>query len=317
MEKGLLNPLPVELNLFKFSHLALRLSYPEDRLKQIHLHRASKINSFLKKTIKKTGKVKEREIYAPIGEYKFLLKRINNRILNRVELPKGVCGAIIGKDLFDMISIHCGREAILKIDIENFFSNVLDRRVYPLLLRMKCSPEIAKFLTELMTYDKRLPQGFSTSPMISNIVSYKLDLEHLKICEPYNIERTRWLDDIVFSGRRTDLEIVAPKIITSVKKNGFRINNDKSRFSGRQNKMEIVGLLANKHKPYVSEKVIERVLSYIHIAIDAGYEKLSIAYPEEFQKQDIKNSLLGKVRHIQRFNKNQIYELENEISKLP
>ena len=96
---------------------------------------------------------------------------------------------------------------------------------------MNCSPEIAKFLTELMTYNNSLPQGFSTSPMLANIVCYKLDMEQLTICDSYCINRTRWIDDIVFSGRRKDLEKAAPKLITAVAKNGFVINKRKSSFS--------------------------------------------------------------------------------------
>ena len=259
------NPSPIELNLFKFSHLALRLSYPEDRLKEIHQQRKFKIHSFPIETIKSSGEIKKREIDAPLGEYKFLLKRINNRILNKLKLLDGICGAIIGKDLFDMVDIHCGREAILKIDLEDFYPNISSRNINSTLIRNKCSPDIARYLTELMTHNNILPQGFSTSPMISNLVAHNLDLEQLHICEQFDIGRTRWLDDIIFSGRRKDLELAAPKLLTAVKINGFRINKNKTRFSGRKEKLEVVGLITDKHKPYISQEVVEKVLMFIRI----------------------------------------------------
>jgi len=219
--------------------------------------------------------------------------------------------------LFDMVNVHCGREAILKIDIENFYPSIFNKRIYSLLLNMSCSPEIAQYLSELMTYKDKLPQGFSTSPMLSNIVSYNLDLEQIKICKKFDIVRTRWIDDMVFSGRRKDLEFAAPKLITSVKKNGFRINKEKLKFSSRRDKVEIVGLLANKHKPYISEIVVTRILSYIDIVKTEGYEKLIKAYPEEFGDKDIKSSLSGKIKHIQRFNKNQFNYFENVLREIP
>jgi len=317
LQKKLLNPLLDKLNLFKFPDLALRLSCPEDRLKQIHEHRDYKINSFLLKVPTESGIVKERDIHAPIGEYKFLLKRINNIILNRINLLQGVCGAVIGKNLFDMVRVHCGHEAILKIDLENFYQNISGQRIYSTLKGMNCSSDIAQYLMDLMTYNNSLPQGFSTSSMLANIVCYKLDMEQLKICDFYDINRTRWIDDIVFSGRRMDLEKAAPKLRTAVKKNGFPINEEKSSFSGRRDKVQVVGLLVNKKKPYISENIVQKVLSYIHIAQTEGYEKLRAAYPEEFVKKDVKKSLTGKVNHIQRFNKNQFQQLESELNKLP
>ena len=114
-----------------------------------------------------------------------------------------------------------------------------------------------------------------------------------------------------------DLEKAAPKLITSVEKNGFRINEEKFSFSGRKDKVQVVGLLVHKHKPYISENIVQKVLSYIHIAQTEGYEKLRAAYPEEFVKPDVKSSLVGKVKHIQRFNKNEILHLQKELNKLP
>ena len=136
-----------------------------------------------------------------------------------------------------MVKVHCAKEATFKIDLKDFFPNIKSYRIYSLFLRFSCSKEIAKLLAEIVTFNGLLPQGFPTSPMIANLVANKLDIEQLSTCEKYSITRTRWIDDIVFSGRIKSLELTIPKLIYAISINHFNLNMDKEKFYRRKNKI--------------------------------------------------------------------------------
>lgn len=54
-------------------------------------------------------------------------------------------------------------------------------------------------ICEIVTLDDSLPQGASTSPSISNLVMARLDQRILKYCQAFNVNYTRYADDLLFS----------------------------------------------------------------------------------------------------------------------
>lgn len=294
--------LPLELNIFKPEHLALQINFPLKTIYKILESKEKKVRNFKFIQHKQDGTLKERDIYSPCKDYKLLLRKINSNLLNKAKLPEGICGAVVGKSLIDMVKKHCGKEAFFQIDMKDFFPNINNKRIINFFLKSNCSDEVAKILTDLVIYKDFLPQGFPTSPMIANLIAYKLDKEQLNLCKKFSIYRTRWIDDIVFSGRINSLEQTIPKLITSVNKNNFDLNIIKSKVKRRKQKPEIVGLSVNKHNPYIPERIIEKVEEYIFVARKNGYKKLKELYPDEFRKKDVENSLIGKIRYIKTFN---------------
>lgn len=304
---------PFKLSLFKPAHLCLRIDFPLDAIYKILENKDKKVEKFIITKTKENGEIKKRPIFSPNKEYKTLLRRINTNILNKYPLLPGVCGAVIGKSLMDMVKVHCNKEAVYQIDLKDFFPNIKHRTIFNLFLRLDCSKEIAKLLADLVTFQDFLPQGFPTSPMMANIIASKLDIEQLNICRKDNISRTRWIDDIAFSGRTASLESTIPKLITAIKKNHFIINADKELFSRRRDIPEIVGLTINKNHPYIPKRIIEKIEEYIQIAKEHGLSELSKMYPEEFKKKDILLSLIGKIKHIEIFDKNTANELREKL----
>jgi len=304
---------PFKLNLYKPEHLSLRINFPLAVIDKILKNKDKRIERFVLKKVKENGIIKERPIFSPHREYKLLLRRINKHILNKAPLPVGVCGAIVGKSLFDMVNVHCNKEAVYQVDLENFFPNIKYPTIFKMFLKLNCSKDIARLLADLVTFQDSLPQGFPTSPMIANIVASKLDIEQLKICEKNDVSRTRWIDDIVFSGRIISLQSIIPKLVTSIKINHFILNKDKELFTRRKDKPEIVGLTINKHKPYIPLRIIEKLEDYIQIANEFGYGKLRSMYPEEFQKKDIALSIISKIKYIEIFDKNAANELREKL----
>lgn len=301
------------VNLYKPEHLQQRLEFPIDVILKILERKSSKVRQFVITTVKENGKKKDRTIYTPDREFKALLRRVNGKLLNKITLPEGVCGAVIGKSLIDMVKTHCSKEAVYQVDLEKFFPNISYRTVVNILLKLNISKEVANLLTDLVTFENQLPQGFPTSPMIANLVAMKLDYEQIEICKKFNISRTRWIDDIAFSGRIKDLELAIPKILTSIEKNHFILNEEKEKFSRRKDKPEIVGLSITKHRPYVPLRIVNKIEEFIFVIKQSGYSKLKELYPEDFKKNDVKTSLLGKIRHIEKFDVKTAYILRDKL----
>lgn len=301
------NKLPLSIKIFDINHLSSRLNFPLAAIQRIIETKESQVAVFTVKIPKKGGSVKERKFFNPSPVYKALLKRINAQILDKAVLAPGVCGGIKGKTINDMVDKHCAKEAIYKIDLENFYPNITEDRIFKLFITLKTTPTVAAFFANLVTFDGILPQGFPTSTMIANIVASKLDWEHLNICRKAKLFRTRWIDDIAFSGRIRDLEQAVPAINTAVKHNGFKLNKDKCHLIRRSDKNapSIIGLTVHKHKPYIPEKLIETIETVL-IAAKENIKTAKYIYKTEFptkSKTDLELSIRGKIKYIARFNK--------------
>lgn len=53
--------------------------------------------------------------------------------------------------------------------------------------------------SKFITIDDKLAEGLHTSPIVSNIVFYDLDLDINKLAKEYNCKYTRYADDLTFS----------------------------------------------------------------------------------------------------------------------
>ena len=303
-----------KLNLKEISFLAQQIGFPQEKLLKISENINGHTSEFVLRKIKK-GKLKERDLVRPSKLLKVVLRKINKNLLNKFHLSQGVCGGVINHSLFDMVEGHCGREAILSLDLERFFPNISYERIFSLFKDANCSTEIAKILTNLVTYKSSLPQGFPTSPTIANIIATNMDIVHLAICKKHNLYRTRWIDDIIISGRTVDIKKAKYKLIKSIEKSGFTVNPDKTVFQLRKNIPEVVGLNLNKAKPYISEKIVNKVDSMIDSLKTNGEKVTRDIFEDEFGKKDIIESLTGKINYIKQFNELDGEKLENKLSQ--
>jgi hypothetical protein len=303
MHPNVLENLPLKLNLYQLKHLTSFLKTSEKQLRYI-LSIKSRIIKEIK--IPKKNSDESRKIQFPKGEYKFILKRLHKILKSRSKFPNSVCGGIIDKNLFEMVKSHCGKEVIYQIDLKDFFPNINSNRINAFFTYSGCSNEISDILTELVSFEGKLPQGFSTSPIIANLIAWKMDYDLGCICKKYNLNITRWVDDILISGRIFDLNEAINKIDNSIKKNGFIIHKKKKRIIRRANRkidMIAVGLDLRKHKPDVPINVYEKLEYMLQVFIREGKEFALELFEEEFKSKDIQQSLKGKIRFVQEYNK--------------
>jgi RNA-directed DNA polymerase len=307
---------PLVLNIKTMEHLFLNLGYSADFLNHIILHKEDNVKELTIKKFK-NGKVKERLVYKTSPNYKNVLRAINHKLLRKACFPYGVLGGVVGKNINDMIQIHCGKEAVFLMDLKDFFPSITSGRIFDLFLRTGCCHKVAGLLTDLATYQGILPQGFPTSPTLANLIAFDLDVQHLLKCQTENISRTRWIDDIVFSGRSYALEKNVKDFIGIVKRCGFKVNNKKTKFLIRHERPIICGLEMHNRHPRVPFVVIDTVRNILQSCLIIGVRETQADYELGLNRsKNFKQSLQGRIRYIAKYNKKEgveLFRLYNQI----
>lgn len=148
-------------------------------------------------------------------------KKIQHTILSDEYYPDCVCGYVKKKSYFDFLKPHCDKKYFLRIDIKDFFDSISSEKLTILLAEKirindpKERKEIMDFLLNILFVNKKLPQGFSTSPALSNLFFKRADLRIEKYCMTQKITYTRYVDDLLFSSNQNNL--IGTKILTTIK----------------------------------------------------------------------------------------------------
>ncbi|PIQ23444.1 hypothetical protein COW36_09350 [bacterium (Candidatus Blackallbacteria) CG17_big_fil_post_rev_8_21_14_2_50_48_46] len=178
---------------------------------------------------------------------------LNKNFLKKISLNSSAIAFRSGLSYINFFSPHIENYFFLRLDIKSFFHSIsknLINNVFSSYFRDEFIDKNSQislleyfiFLTTLyidetyknnqFKYQYILPMGFSTSPLISNIVFRSIDIQISNICLEYGVTYTRYADDMLFSMPKnanphiqTDVFYVSIKSILS--KYGFFINKHK------------------------------------------------------------------------------------------
>lgn len=301
---------PIILNTF---HLANLFGLKWSELKNIIDNSNLYYHDFF---ISKRNSNKKRKISAPSKELFYIQKEIQNAILEKIEINSFAFGFVKRKSIIDNASYHLKAEKLLSIDLKDFFPSIGFTRVYYIFYNM-CGyhSDVASSLTKIVMKDKGLPQGAPTSPIISNIVCYKLDYRLQRLSEKIGIKYSRYADDIVLSGESNK---VNNKLLYTVKKivedEGFVINDEKTKFLDKSKRMEVTGLVINNNKISVKKDYILKIRQELYYIKKYGLNN-------HLNKNNIYNSnykehLKGKIMFIWSINREKGYKLLKEFDAI-
>jgi hypothetical protein len=146
-------------------------------------------------------------------------------------------------------------------------------------------PEFAQIIANFCCYEGKLPQGAPTSPIITNIVSQRLDYKLVKLANEYHCFYTRYADDITFSCDKNRFkEEFLNKLDEAIKSEGFLINEKKSRIQKQFVRQEVTGITVNE-KLNLPRSYVRKVRAALHNWEKHGYEranaKFASLYPQE------------------------------------
>lgn len=152
-----------------------------------------------------------RRIEEPVGQLKFLQKRIKN-LLGTVETPSWLLSGKKGKSIVDNAKAHIENPYMICADIESFYKNVSREAVYQMFLHnFKIAPDVAFLLTDIVIFkDKNQAQFVPTGSPSSQIIAYwaysKTFIEIEEYARSLGIIMTLYVDDITLSSQ----EIIGP-----------------------------------------------------------------------------------------------------------
>jgi RNA-directed DNA polymerase len=258
-------------------HVSLTWGVAVDDLHTIE--RAPDLSAYYKEMrIPKRGKRnrgKFRVVFKPEwGVLHQLQKNIARDIAQAVTFPDCVQGFVQGRSAISNAALHVGQRAILHVDIENFFDAIPVDRVVAALVSLGCDAAIAGLLAKICTLKGRLPQGASTSPILSNLVCTALDADLSRLAATQSARYSRYADDLAFSG---DQPIAVEAVRRVLAAHGFKVREDKVRTQWRGKSQFVTGLsVADPAGPRVPRRMKRHLRLELHFA-----KKFGVAGHEE------------------------------------
>lgn len=273
----------------------------------------------------------KREIFQPSKKLKTLQYWSIINIFKKLPIHSFAVAYLDGVSILHNAKIHSDHRYFLKMDLNNFFPSIKFTDLIPLieLWHEKTSPlwildSDAKELIRLSCFFKedKLPIGYPSSPIISNLVMYKFDdgitkliSDKMKYGECFY---TRYADDLVFSTVKKGacIELLnqvttfiennaSPKISVnksktklgtstggSVSVTGLKICSDGHITIHRKQKDHIRLLLSLYNKGILKEEEHNSLLghlSYCHHVAPAFYSSLQKKYFKEIGELRSKN----------------------------
>lgn len=216
------------------------------------------------------------------------LKQIQNILaetLYSIYKPRpSVHGFVKRRSVVSGAEKHLSKQSILNIDLENFFDSIHFGRIKYLFMAypFKLNDEISSLLAHIFCYDNKLPQGAPTSPILTNMICYKLDKELQNIARLCNATYTRYADDITFSFTTkkrkipkqivedTDVLTISPVLQQIIENNGFKINSNKVHLYPKNQRMMVTGIKVNEFTN-VQRKYISKIRSMLYSWEKHGY----------------------------------------------
>lgn len=238
-----------------------------------------------------------RHISSPSHTLKSLQRRINATLQDIIVPLPCAHGFLKTKNILTNAIPHVRKEYILNLDLKDFFPSINFGRVRGMFMRppFSFSAPVATVLAQTCCDNNCLPQGAPTSPIISNIICWRLDKQLQYLANKYRCIYTRYADDISFSTtlkqfpteiayRQNDKKIIAGEELTIIiNGNGFEINNDKVRLQHRTKRQEVTGVVVNKF-PNVPRKLVRQIRAMLHAWEKFGVDAAQTEYHSRYLK---------------------------------
>jgi RNA-directed DNA polymerase len=234
-----------------------------------------------------------RLISAPMPLLKSAQIWILENVLNRVAVHEAAHGFVSEKNIVSNAKLHVGAKIVVNFDLENFFPSISYKRVKGIFRSLGYSeavatvfalvstaPETEEIEIDNKTYfvalgERHLPQGSPASPMISNIAARRLDKSLSKIAANLGFKYTRYADDLTFSTDEKDADV--KKLMVQVRyivgKQGFKVNENKTRILRGGRQQEVTGIVVND-KISIDRKTLRKFRAVLHQAENNGLENL-------------------------------------------
>jgi RNA-directed DNA polymerase len=297
-----MNPLsttrPVEkLNIMSVNRLAELLKIPKEKLVELAEFSRSHYSPFEMQSCPRPFQrifiKKKRQIDNPQGDLKRVQRRINNLLLQPICFPENLLGGIPKRSVTDNAHHHLKASLLVTLDVKSCFPSITNPHVYRVWqIFLGCSTPVSKLLTKLTTFNRYLPQGAPTSPLLANLVIWMFDEPIRRACEERSVNYSTWIDDLAFSGDRAR-ELIQIAVLV-LAKGGLKVSRSKIRIMGPRDVKLLTGTRLGGRSVRVPKEKLSRIRSGIH-KLEAGLIQ---------RKDQIKfiDGIVGQLRYVKHLN---------------
>ena len=210
-----------------------------------------------------------RTISAPDSTLLNIQKTIYKRILLSVNVHPASMGFRQNISVMHNAQAHLGNKQLLKVDIADFFGSIKKHRIIKAFEKIGYPTNISQVLAELCTLENKLPQGAVTSPTLSNIIAYDMDVKLASVGQKSNLTYTRYADDLTFSGEDFSFELILSEIDRIIRSEKFVLQRKKTRFLTENKRKIITGISVSSGEklmiPKAKKREIRKNVHYILI----------------------------------------------------
>lgn len=151
-------------------------------------------------------------------------------LLACIETPDYVHAPIPKKNYVSNAAAHRNSKAFCLMDIESFYPSCREEKVLAFFrIKMKCSTDVAVILARLCCDKGSLPQGSSSSPILSYWAYSEMWDAIFEIANKAGNTFTLYIDDLTVSGQKVSGQTMW-KIKQQVHKHGLSIKEKKTRW---------------------------------------------------------------------------------------
>lgn len=203
--------------------------------------------------IPKKSPGKFREVSQPTAEVKLLQRWLISNVLTNFEIHDAAKAYRDDTGLLKNVEPHKNHRFLLKLDFENFFPSISSGHFYEFMDGRGYDYDDLTVMSRIFfkndrrSASLRLAIGAPSSPMLSNILLYSLDIAISNFCKDLNITYTRYADDLSFS-------TTSPGVLNQVEKNiehiikdnciiDLKVNKEKTIHASKKNGRKITGLV--------------------------------------------------------------------------
>lgn len=219
---------------------------------------------------KRSGEL--RLIETPKSRLKNIQRTILREILNHIPPHPCAHGFCRGRSTKTFVAPHIGQEAVLILDLKDFFHSVPIARIGALFRRLgyprnvawllqgfctnSVSPSLAgkpfkdlPWNTRRRLQGKHLPQGAPTSAQLANLCAWHLDCRLQGVARRFGFQYTRYADDLAFSGPYSlaNMSKFVEALVGGIAiDEGFRLNHRKTRLRLSSERQCLTGIIINE-----------------------------------------------------------------------
>jgi len=240
-----------------------------------------------------------RTISAPVTTLKIIQRKLN-QVLQSIYKPRNAVHSYIhNRSILTNVSKHSPNVLIFNVDLKDFFPSIHLGRVIGLFSYFNREPDVATTLAQICCFNRALPQGAPTSPIISNMICAKMDKKLSQLARKYDCNYTRYADDITFSTEdsfptaivkfNTDGQLeVGDELGEIISANSFEINRDKVTLRNKDRRQIVTGLVINEF-PNVRREYVRKIRAMLHAWEKFGLEAAETEFLSRYHNSRLRN----------------------------